>query len=178
MTTTTGSYLTLDDGRPAVRFTRTFDRPITRVWSYVTDPADLARWFPSAFRAAELTPGATINFFDDPNTPESAGTVLAAQAPRHFSFVWGGDQLHYDLEERGDGGTHLTLTNMLETSEAAARNAAGWEVCLLALEAADRGESPAGPRSGASAPWKDLYDAYIAIGFPSGAPVPGLDDLT
>ncbi|WP_338703107.1 SRPBCC family protein [Streptomyces sp. Q6] len=175
-TSTTGSYLTLDDGIPAVRFTRTYDRPIDRVWQYVTDPAELARWFPSAFEAKELAPGAVIRFFGDPNQPESTGTVLAADAPRHFSFSWGGDELHYDLEERGDGGTHLTLTDVLVTHDTAARNAAGWEVCLSALDAADRGESPEGSHSGASGRWKEFYDSYVAAGFPSGAPVPGLGE--
>ena len=77
MATTTGSYLTLDDGRPGVRFTRTYDRPIERVWRYVTDPADLAHWFPSKFETGELAPGAQIRFFDDPNMPESVGTVAS-----------------------------------------------------------------------------------------------------
>ncbi|MFJ8929657.1 MULTISPECIES: SRPBCC family protein [unclassified Streptomyces] len=176
MTTTTGSYLTLDDGRPGVRFTRTYEKPIDRVWRYVTDPADLAHWFPSKFEAGELSPGATIRFFGDPNMPESEGTVVAAEPPRHFSFMWGGDELQYDLEERGDGGTHLTLTNVLVTADTAARNAAGWEVCLRALDAADRGESLSEGHTGATPPWKELYDAYTAAGFPSGAPVPGLDE--
>ncbi|NEB77943.1 SRPBCC family protein [Streptomyces sp. SID14478] len=177
-TTTSGTYLTRDDGRPAVRLTRTYARPITRVWAYVSDFAELKRWFPSAFEAEELVPGATIRFSGDPNMPESTGTVLAADAPRHLSFSWGGDELHLDLTPVDGGGTRLTLTDVLESADTAARNAAGWEVCLGALDAADRGEPVAGPHAGASAPWKELYDAYLAAGFPSGAPVPGLDDRT
>ena len=52
----TGTYLTLDDGRPAVRFSRTYDHPVERVWTFVTDPDELARWFPSRAEF-DLRPG-------------------------------------------------------------------------------------------------------------------------
>ncbi|WP_372349206.1 SRPBCC domain-containing protein [Streptomyces sp. KL116D] len=173
MTITTASRLTLDDGRTAVRLSRTYQRPVERVWAYASDPAELAHWFPSRFDVEELVPGATIRFFDDPNVPESTGTVLAADAPHHLAYSWGRDELRLDVTQEGDGAARLTLTNVLESAGAAARNAAGWEVCLAALDATDRGEGP-----DEAAPWKAYYDAYVAAGFPSGAPVPGLDDLT
>ncbi|MYW69985.1 toxin [Streptomyces sp. SID8379] len=173
MTSLTGDFLTLDDGRPAVRLTRDYARPAERVWQYASDPAELAHWFPSTFEVEELRPGATIRFFDDPNMPESTGTVLAAEAPHHLSYTWGGDEMRLDVAPVGGGDTRLTLTNVLESADAAARNAAGWEVCLRALDAADLGTAtPSEPG------WKELYDAYIVAGFPSGAPVPGADDFT
>ncbi|MBO1330584.1 SRPBCC family protein [Streptomyces sp. VRA16 Mangrove soil] len=173
MTTLTGDYVTLDDGRPAVRLTRTYARPVARVWQYASDPAELAHWFPSRFEVAELRPGARIRFFDDPNMPESTGTVLAADAPHHLAYSWGGDELRLDVTPLDDGTTRLTLTNVLASADTAARNAAGWEVCLSALDRADRGGSgPAGPE------WKEVYDAYVLAEFPSGAPIPGTDDLS
>jgi uncharacterized protein YndB with AHSA1/START domain len=170
-----GSYAPLDDGRPAVRFTRTYDHAIERVWRYVTDPAELAHWFPSQVEI-ELRAGGVIRFHGDPNMPESTGRVLAVDAPRHLSFSWGGDELRFDLEALDEGHTRFTLTNVLEAADTAARNAAGWEVCLDALDAADRGESFDGPHAGTLAPWKVRYDAYVEAGLPSGAPVPGMDE--
>jgi uncharacterized protein YndB with AHSA1/START domain len=41
-----GTYVELD-GRPAVRFVRTYPQPIERVWQAITTPEGLARWFPS-----------------------------------------------------------------------------------------------------------------------------------
>jgi uncharacterized protein YndB with AHSA1/START domain len=108
--------------------------------------------------------------------PESTGRVLAVDAPRHLSFSWGGDELRFDLEALDAGRTRFTLTNVLEAADTAARNAAGWEVCLTALDAADRGESFDGPHAGTLAPWKTHYDAYVEAGLPSGAPVPGMDE--
>ncbi|MCD9874512.1 SRPBCC family protein [Streptomyces guryensis] len=170
----TGTCLTLDDGRPAVRFSRTYDHPIERVWQFVTDAEELAHWFPSR---AEIDPrpGGTITFSGDPNMPEATGRVLGLDEPRHLSFEWGGDELHFDLEALGGRRTRFTLTNVLQAADTAARNGAGWEVCLAALDTKARGERSAGPHAGASAAWKEFYEGYVEAGVPSGAPVPGLD---
>lgn len=170
----TGTYLTLGDGRPAVRFTRSYDHPVERVWRFVTDADELARWFPS--RAVfDLRPGGAVTFTGDPAMPESTGQVLAVDPPRHLSFSWGDDELHFDLAELPGGRTRFTLTNVLAAPDTAARNGAGWEVCLAALDAAARGERAPGPHAGPTAEWKELYAAYVDAGVPSGAPVPGLD---
>jgi len=170
----TGTYLTLDDGRPAVRFTRTYDHPVDRVWEFVTEPGELAHWFPSSVEI-ELRAGGTIRFGGDPNMDDSTGRVLAVDAPRHLSFSWGGDELHFDLEELDEKRTRFTLTNVLEAENTAARNGAGWEVCLSALDEHARGASTGGPHSGAGAPWQDVYRAYVEAGVPSGAEIPGQD---
>jgi uncharacterized protein YndB with AHSA1/START domain len=170
----TGTYLTLDDGRPAVRFSRTYDHPLDRVWQFVTDPDHLAHWFPSRAEI-DLRPGGTITFSGDPNMPGSTGRVIAVDAPRHLSFDWGGDELHFDLEALDDKRTRFTLTDVLSAEDTAARNGAGWEVCLTALDARARGERHEGPHAGAGGPWKEFYRAYLDAGVPSGAPVPGLD---
>ncbi|NEE22050.1 SRPBCC family protein [Streptomyces sp. SID7499] len=170
----TGTYLTLDDGRPAVRFSRVYDHPVDRVWQFVTDADELERWFPSRAEI-ELRPGGTVRFSGDPHMEDSTGRVLAVDPPQHLAFEWGGDEIRFDLEETGEKSTRFTLTNVLDAQDSAARNGAGWEVCLTALDARARGEDTAGPHAGADAPWKELYAAYVAAGMPSGAPVPGLD---
>ncbi|MEU6357332.1 SRPBCC family protein [Streptomyces sp. NPDC047072] len=170
----TGIYLTLEDGRPAVRFSRVYDHPIDRVWRFVTDADELAAWFPSRAEI-ELRPGGTVRFSGDPHMADSTGRVVAVDEPRHLSFEWGGDELCFDLERLDDNRTRFTLTNVLSAEDTAARNGAGWEVCLAALDAEARGESFAGPHAGAQAPWKEFYEGYVKAGVPSGAPVPGLD---
>ncbi|MFI5794453.1 SRPBCC family protein [Streptomyces sp. NPDC051677] len=164
----TGTYLTLDDGRPAVRFTRTYGHPADRVWQLVTDPGELAHWFPSRVEI-ELRPGGTIRFSGDPNMPESTGRVLAVDAPRRLSYAWGGDELRFDLEAVPGDRTRLTLTDVLQSADTAARNAAGWEVCLTALDA--RADAAAGETGS----WEAYYRAYVEAGFPHGAPVPDVD---
>ncbi|MGW7237935.1 SRPBCC family protein [Streptomyces sp. NPDC054804] len=170
----TGTYVTLDDGRPAVRFTRTYDHPAERVWWFVTDPDESAHWFPSRLDI-EPRDGGTVRFSGDPRQANATGTVLAADQPRHLSFTWGGDELRFDLEALDEKRTRFTLTQVLAEENAAARNGAGWEVCLLALDALARGEGHAGPHSEDAADWREFYDAYLDAGIPSGAPIPGLD---
>ncbi|MFI0508783.1 SRPBCC family protein [Streptomyces sp. WSLK1-5] len=164
----TGTYLTLDDGRPAVRFSRTYDHPVARVWRFVTDADELAHWFPSRAEI-DLRPGGAVKFSGDPHMEDSTGRVIAVDEPRHLSFEWGGDELRFDLEALDENRTRLTLTNVLQAADTAARNGAGWEVCLAALDAHARGERPGRP------PWEGLYRAYVDAGLPSGAPVPGMD---
>ncbi|MEU5420212.1 SRPBCC family protein [Streptomyces sp. NPDC020667] len=173
--TPTGTYLTLADGRPALRFTRTYPHPVERVWRLVTDADELAHWFPSR-AGIELRPGGAVRFSGDPGTEDSTGRVLAVEAPLHLSFGWGGDELHFDLEPLDSTHTRFTLTDVLETPDTAARDGAGWDVCLTALDARARGTSHAGPHAGATPAWQELYRAYLAAGVPSGAPVPGLTD--
>ncbi|MET8076716.1 SRPBCC family protein [Streptomyces sp. NPDC005303] len=164
----TGTYLTLDDGRPAVRFSRTYDHPVARVWQLVTDVDELAHWFPSRAEI-ELRPGGTIKFSGDPHMEDSTGRVIAVDEPRHLSFEWGGDELRFDLEPLDEKRTRFTLTNVLSAADTAARNGAGWEVCLTGLDARARGERRDGRQ------WQELYQAYVDAGVPSGAPVPGMD---
>ncbi|MDI5906840.1 MULTISPECIES: hypothetical protein [Streptomyces] len=58
---------------------------------------------------------------------------------------------------------------MLSAADTAARNGAGWDACLAALDARAHSRSFERPQ------WKELYQAYVDAGVPSGAPVPGMD---
>lgn len=169
-----GTYIE-HDGRPAVRFRRRYPHPIDRVWAAVSTPSELAVWFPSS---VELEPreGGTMRFAGDPYAQDMTGTVLAYDPPRRLAFTWGGDELHLALETLGDGGTELTLVNVLEKRDTAARNAGGWHVCLMVLQRHLAGEATAGPHAESFEEWRPVYEAYVADGVPSGAAVPGLDD--
>ncbi|MEV6195356.1 SRPBCC family protein [Streptomyces sp. NPDC051920] len=174
VTAGTGTYLTLDDGRPAVRFSRVYDHPADRLWRFMTDPDALAAWFPSRAEM-DLRPGGTIAFSGDPHMPESTGRVLDVDPPRHLSFEWGGDELRFGLEALDDGRTRFTLTDVLAERNTAARNGAGWEVCLAALDRAVGGGPAEGPRAGGMKAWREIYEDYVGAGVPSGAPVPATD---
>lgn len=165
-----GTYVELD-GRPAVRFVRTYRHPIEKVWTAVSEPAGMAAWFPSK---VEIEPrkGGTITFSDDPNIPgASTGTVLRYEPPRALAFTWEGDELHLTLDPREDGGCTLTLVNVLAARDTAALVSAGWTVCLAELTR-DLSGAPAAEDEDAEA-WRPLYEEYVASGMPSGAPIPG-----
>lgn len=165
-----GTYATID-GRPAIRFERRLAHPVEAVWAAVTDPAELAHWFPCAVEIAELRVGAPMRF-DFGEGFVLDGEVLEADAPRAFAFRWGSDRVRIDLEPDG-GGTWLRFAHVLveEGEDAGAKTAAGWHLCLDALEArldGMPGDRPEGP----SPQWRARYDDYVARGVPSGAPIP------
>ena len=76
-------------GRPAVRFVRTYPHPVERVWRAVSDPAELAHWFPSAV-TLEPREGGRITFSDDRSidrhTRESR-RMLASQPTRSRAVI-------------------------------------------------------------------------------------------
>jgi hypothetical protein len=78
------------------------------------------------------------------------GKVLEADEPDLLVFTWGEETLRFELSAAG-GGTRLVLIDTLP-ADAAARNAAGWDVCLDRL--AGLAVDPNG--------WKPRFDAYVA----------------
>ncbi len=165
-----GTYFELD-GRPAVRFVRTYEHPIERVWTAVTTPKGLDHWFPSKVEI-DLRVGGVVTFSGDPHTDDHGGQVLVCEPPRHLAFTWGDDEVRFDLEPLDDGGCRFTLTNALDSRDAAARNAAGWDVCLGELDKHLGGEGADGPHTESPMVWQSRYDAYVAAGVPSGAEIP------
>ena len=99
--------------------------------------------------------------------------MLELDPPRRFVFRWGADVLRFELAEEG-GGTRLVMVHLLhdEGEPAAAKTAAGWHLCLDALERRLAGEQP-GRRRRASRRVAERYDEYLAAGVPAGAEVPG-----
>jgi len=165
-----GSYDTIED-TPTLNFERRLSHPVDRVWRAITDRDELQHWFPSKVVVDELLPGAemTFEFEDMPlDAPSSmAGRVTDVEAPRLFAFYWGEDHLRFELEPVDDAkGCMLSLTVQLGARDKAARDAAGWHICL------DRLERRLGDQS-AVGEWRDYYDEYQRRGVPAGAPIPG-----
>jgi uncharacterized protein YndB with AHSA1/START domain len=166
-----GTYVE-HEGRPAVRFVRRYPHSPERVWAAVSEPVGLEHWFPSRVEL-QARVGGRITFRDDPNLPaQTSGTVLVYDPPKRLAFTWGGDELHLSVEPDGDGAV-LTLLNVLAARDTAARNAAGWAVCLAELDKYLREGAADGPHSPTAEPWQEHYAAYVAAGVPSGAPIPG-----
>ena len=165
-----GTFLEID-GRPALRFERRLGHPTEKVWRAVTSPDGLAAWFPARVEG-DFTAGGALRFvFANGEGPPGSGEVLEVDEPRRFAFTWDGDRMTIDLEPAGDGCL-LTFTHVFEDRTAAARDAAGWHVCLDLLERSLGGEPTTGPSGVPDAPWKGLYEEYSERGLPTGAPVP------
>ena len=170
--TADGTFDMVDD-RPALRFERRLRHPVDRVWRALTDAPDLAQWFPDTVEA-DWREGGQVRFLDHAEGGFT-GAVLAFEPPRRLAYRWYTNELRFELEPDGDGATLLRLTALLSEREAAARDAAGWHVCLDRLaQALDTGDATA-PGPDSTPEWSALFDAYVAAGLPEGAPVPGRD---
>lgn len=118
MTTT----LTAADGRSVLRMERRLGHRPERVWPALTQPAQLARWFPSAV-GIDLRPGGALTFTEEGAPPASGVT-------------WDTDHLRFELLPDGDGSV-LLLTHTFDDRAGAASFASGWDACIAALDGAD-----------------------------------------
>jgi uncharacterized protein YndB with AHSA1/START domain len=171
-----GTYETIDQ-RPALRFERRIHHPVQAVWEAITEPAELGQWFPCEVEV-DLRVGGPMKFtFPEMSLPDAASTLLGEvtelDPPTRFAFMWGEDHLHFALEPADDGASCiLRFTVELDARDKAARDAAGWHVCLDALERRLAGAEQ-DPSTGTSGPWREIYEEYQRRGVPAGAPIPG-----
>jgi uncharacterized protein YndB with AHSA1/START domain len=169
------------DGGPALRFERRYRQGVERVWRAVTEPEEMAQWFPSNVEG-ERSEGAELAFVDDTQRaaarqagrptradgPIFGGLVIVYDPPNRFVFTWAGERLHIELTPDEDG-TRLTFTHVLSHESVAARNGAGWHSCLAAL---DRLMGLAEPEIDPFAVYDDYVDRLgpsIGVSFGDGA---------
>jgi uncharacterized protein YndB with AHSA1/START domain len=151
-----GTYETVGGG-PAVRFERVYPHPVEHVWRSVTVPEEMAAWFPSTVEVDLREGGAMAFTFPGHEVEPMTGRVLELDPPRVFAFLWGEEVLRLELAPEGDG-TRLTLTHRISNADEAARNAAGWHVCLDRL-------------GGEETDWDPYYREYVRRGLPAGAEI-------
>ena len=157
------------DGQTTLRFERRLAHPPQKVWRALTDPAELTHWFPQDL-VGSFAPGGKLRFvfrerpsLDGAAVPDFTGEVLEADPPRLLVYTWAGDTLRWSLTPDGDGCL-LVFTDTFTEHGKAARDGAGWHLCLDALGARLDG-APAGQGTG----WREYYDAYAASFGPAAA---------
>src|SRR3954454_2975895 len=116
-----------ENGRPAVRFERRLPHPVERVWSAVSEPAELERWFPAV---VPWTPAVGETF----EAAGQRGEITAVEPPRLLAWDFGEERYRFDLATEGEG-TRLVFTHVLAERAPAAQHAAGWETYLGRLDA-------------------------------------------
>jgi uncharacterized protein YndB with AHSA1/START domain len=154
-----------DGARPAVRLERHLPDPPSVVWQAITDREQLRSWFPCDVVVAggRWEVGASIRFSFPAEVIDMtlSGKVLAVDAPNTLAFSWGDETLRFELSP-ADGGTHLVLIDELPAS-IAARNAAGWDVCLDRLMGLDPGTNA----------WRPRFETYVVAFEPKLGPQEG-----
>ncbi len=169
------TYQTIDQ-QPALRFERRIAHPIESVWRAITEPEELAQWFPGTVEVDLRVGGEmTFTFREQKLLDESTtmtGEVTGLDPPRLFAFSWGPDHLRFELDPLGEDACTLRFIVLIDTEDKAARDAAGWHVCLDGLERLLDGER-AKVAEGVTDAWLERYEDYVDRGLPSGAPIPG-----
>jgi uncharacterized protein YndB with AHSA1/START domain len=138
-----------------LRFTRRLSHSPDLVWRAVVEPEQRDTWFPQRIQG-DFRVGAPLHFVSEYG--DFDGEVLAFEPPRVIEFTWGTDIIRLEVAADGDGSI-LTLIDTFDEHGKAARDAAGWHVCLDALE-----RHLAAPRA-TSAPsegWQALNARYAA----------------
>jgi len=151
-----------DDWR--LTFTRRFPHSLEKVWRAVTEPDDLAAWFPDEI-IGERRAGAPLRFVNS-HGDGFDGEMLVFDPPAVIEMRWGADRLRIELRADGDG-TVLTLVDTFHALGKAARDAAGWHECLdrLALDVAG-GQLPKW-----AGKWRELNSLYVERFGPDAATI-------
>jgi uncharacterized protein YndB with AHSA1/START domain len=150
------------DGYPVLRFERRLAHPAERVWTALTEPAELAHWFPATIEA-ELKVGAPVRFkFENTDIEPGTGEIIELEPPRIFAYRWGESTLRWELVPDG-AGCRLLFTHTLGGGapwgdvRSAARHAAGWDVCFDHLAAQLDGR----PGGSGGAGWFERFEPYV-----------------
>jgi uncharacterized protein YndB with AHSA1/START domain len=161
------------DGRSVLRFERELSQSRERVWRALTERDELQAWHPTPFELA----GDRVEFLPSPAAPDfGTGRLLAFEEPSLIAYEWGEDELRWTLSERGHGCL-LTLEHSFGDRFKAARDGAGWHVCLIALGALLDGTAVPGKGSARELPggWSELnadYQRRFGIAPEDATPVP------
>jgi uncharacterized protein YndB with AHSA1/START domain len=152
-------------GRPALRFERLLEHPPARVWESLTDPDKQAAWHPTPARI-EAAVGGRVEFLETGSVPGMGdGEVTEYEPPRLLAYTWGSsesrenDHLRWELHPH-DEGCLLILVHSFDDRLKAARDGAGWHLCLDSLVQDLDSGSPAGVPDGSEPSWTELNSAY------------------
>jgi uncharacterized protein YndB with AHSA1/START domain len=139
-----GTVFGTEDGRVAIRFVRLVPHPPEKVWRAITDPDQLAIWFPAVVEldrpaGSDLFFGVTdeqrrrYGMADDPAAVPN-GRMLRNEPPSVLEYEWAGETLTWEISGTAEG-SRLVFTNVLSDPDAAGPAAAGWEAGLEVVEA-------------------------------------------
>ena len=149
-----------------VTFSRRLAHTPEHVWAAITEPEHLDAWFPTRI-VGDRAAGAPLRFeFRNGEGEDFEGEMLAFEPPRQLALRWGDEILRFDIRPDGDGSV-LDVDVSFDDKGKAARDAAGWHVCLDNLGAHLDG-APHPDAQDDKNRWKPVFDHYVAT-FPAEA---------
>jgi uncharacterized protein YndB with AHSA1/START domain len=155
------------DDRWQLRFVRNLAHPPERVWRALTESEHVDAWFPSSIEG-ERAAGAKLRFpFREGEGPTLDGEMLVYDEPHVLEFRWNDELLRFELAPSAEGCV-LTFLNTFDDLGKAARDAAGWHICLqMLVMLLDGTEMP----TKWDDRWKPVNERYIEAFGPEAAKV-------
>ncbi len=128
------AHVEKDGEKWTIVLTRELRHSPAKVWSALTDPAQLSEWAPfDADRSLASAGTVKLTTIGAPQPHDVCESVVKrAEAPKFLEYSWGGGDLRWELEPLGSG-TKLTLWHNIDRRYIA-WGAAGWHVCLDVLD--------------------------------------------
>lgn len=144
-----------------VRMERLLPGPIERVWGYLTDPGQRARWL--AGGPMELRVGGRVNLefnhanlsaeketparFKEHECAHSPGRVTRCEPPHVLSFTWGSEgadasEVMFELTPQGDKVKLVLTHRRVADRKSMIGFAGGWHIHLDILEDNLEGRTP------------------------------------
>jgi uncharacterized protein YndB with AHSA1/START domain len=135
-----------------------------KVWKALTDPEDLRAWAPfDSDRNLGTVGTAKLTTVGTPTPHVTETQVKRADAAKSLEFNWGGQDIRWELEPHGSGGTRLTLWHHIDRRYIA-MGAAGWQICFDVLDRQLAGRPIGrlvGPEAVKFGGWKQLHAEYV-----------------
>jgi len=158
-----GAEVRKDGEKWTLVLVRELSHPPATVWEALTDPEHLRAWCPfDSDRNLGTVGAAKLTTVGAPTPLVSETQVKRADAPKLLEFNWGGQDIRWELEPQGAGGTRLTLWHNIDR-RFIAMGAAGWHICFDVLDRLLTGEPierMVGPDAMKFDGWQRLHAEY------------------
>ena len=129
-----GAEIQKDGDKWTLVLARELSHPPAKVWRALTEPEHLREWAPFDSDQNLGTVGtAKLTTVGAPTPLVSETQVKRADAPKLLEFNWGGQDIRWELEPLGSGGTRLTLWHNIDR-RFISMGAAGWHICFDVLD--------------------------------------------
>jgi uncharacterized protein YndB with AHSA1/START domain len=123
----------------------------------LTEPEHLEGWFPTTIEGERASGAALLFRFREVDLPPMEGEMLTFDPPRLLEFLWGEDVMRFELRPDADGCV-LVVTDTVQELGKAARDGAGWHVCLEQFGYHVDGKVP--PWEHADR-WREVHPGYV-----------------
>jgi uncharacterized protein YndB with AHSA1/START domain len=158
-----GAEIKKDAEKWTLVLVRDLRHPPAKVWVAITEPEHLREWAPfDSDRNLGTVGNAKLSTVGTATPHVSETQVKRAEEPKLLELSWGGQELRWELEPLGAGGTRLTLWHNINRGFIA-MGAAGWHICFDVLDGFLAGQPLgriAGPDAMKLGAWQRLNAEY------------------